>query len=77
MTVTAPAPRRPVDELALRRQQRRTRVLTVLVAAVVAAALALGGVVYWAGQRATGQVAQQALKPSCSAHPTSRSYRPR
>ena len=36
----APVSQRPIDELALRRQQRRTRLLSVLVAAVMAAALA-------------------------------------
>lgn len=41
---SAPAEAVP-DELALRRAQRRTRVLTLLVAAVTVAALALGGVV--------------------------------
>lgn len=45
-----------VDELAARRQQRRTRVLIGLVAAAVVAALALGG---WAGvlQQRIGEVA--------------------
>jgi hypothetical protein len=55
----APAPQRPLDELAQRRQQRRTRILSVLVAAVMAAALALGGVVYGLVQSRQAQVAQQ------------------
>jgi Putative zinc-finger len=58
---TMPA-ERPIDELALRRQQRRTRILSVLVAAVVAAALALGGVVYGLVQSRQAQVAQQAAE---------------
>ena len=53
------APQRPLDELAQRRQQRRTRILSVLVAAVMAAALALGGVVYGLVQSRQAQVAQQ------------------
>jgi hypothetical protein len=55
-------PWRPVDELALRRQQRRTRLLSVLVAAVLAAAVALGGVVYTLVQTRQAQVAQQAAQ---------------
>jgi anti-sigma-K factor RskA len=40
-----------VDDLALRRSSRRTRVLSALVAAVSVVALALGGVVYSLGQQ--------------------------
>ena len=59
----APAePGRPPDELALRRQRRRTRILSVLVAAVLAAAVALGGVVYSLVQTRQAQVAQQAAQ---------------
>src|SRR5688572_25454003 len=55
-------PGRPVDELALRRQRRRTRILSVLVAAVMVAAVALGGVVYTLVQSRQAQVAQQAAQ---------------
>jgi hypothetical protein len=65
---------RPVDELALRRQQRRTRVLSVLVAAVVAAALALGGVVYGLVQARQAQVAQQAAETELLTAPDVRTY---
>lgn len=41
-----PAATDPVDELALRRASRRTRALSLAVAAVTVVALALGGVVY-------------------------------
>jgi Anti-sigma-K factor rskA/Putative zinc-finger len=70
---TVPA-ERPVDELALRRQQRRTRVLSVLVAAVVAAALALGGVVYGLVQARQAQVAQQAAETELLTAPDVRTY---
>jgi hypothetical protein len=78
---TPPAPlkapdeiRRAVDELALRRQQRRTRVLTVLVAAVVAAAVALGGVVYTLIQARQTQVAQQAAETELLTAPDVQTY---
>lgn len=74
VTVPAPAPRRPVDELALRRQQRRTRVLRVLVAAVVAAALALGGVVYGLVNARQAQVAQQAAETELLTAPDVKTY---
>jgi hypothetical protein len=51
-----------VDELALRRQQRRTRILTGAVAAVMVVALALGGVVYSLVQSRSSQVAEAALE---------------
>jgi hypothetical protein len=70
---TVPA-ERPVDELALRRQQRRTRVLSVLVAAVVAAALALGGVVYGLVQARQAQVAQQAAETELLTAPDVQTY---
>jgi hypothetical protein len=70
---TAPA-ERPIDELALRRQQRRTRILTVLVAAVVAAALALGGVVYGLVNARQAQVAQQAAATELLTAPDVRTY---
>jgi hypothetical protein len=74
VTVPAPAPRRPVDELALRRQQRRTRVLRVLVAAVVAATLALGGVVYGLVNARQAQVAQQAAETELLTAPDVKTY---
>jgi hypothetical protein len=70
---TIPA-ERPIDELALRRQQRRTRVLSVLVAAVVAAALALGGVVYGLVQARQAQVAQQAAETELLTAPDVQTY---
>jgi hypothetical protein len=69
----APAAR-PIDELALRRQQRRTRILSVLVAAVVAAALALGGVVYGLVQARQSQVAQQAAETELLTAPDVKTY---
>jgi Anti-sigma-K factor rskA, C-terminal/Putative zinc-finger len=74
-TVVVPAePGRPFDELALRRQQRRTRILSVLVAAVVAAALAMGGVVYGLVQARQAQVAQQAAETELLTAPDVRTY---
>ena len=64
----------PIDELALRRQQRRTRILSVLVAAVVAAALALGGVVYGLVQARQSQVAQQAAETELLTAPDVKTY---
>src|SRR4249919_905370 len=74
VTVPAPAPRRHVNELALRRQQRRTRVLSVLVAAVVAAALALGGVVFGLVNARQAQVAQQAAETELLTAPDVKTY---
>src|SRR4030095_15151921 len=62
------------DELALRRQQRRTRVLTALVAAVLAAAVALGGVVYTLVQSRQAQVAQQAAETELLTAPDVKTY---
>lgn len=74
----APAPsqaqQRLVDELALRRQQRRTRILSVLVAAVMAAALALGGVVYGLVQSRQAQVAQQTAETELLTAPDVQTY---
>lgn len=50
------------DELVLRRQRRRTRVLSGLVAAMLALAVGLGGVVYVLVQDRQAQVAQIALE---------------
>jgi Anti-sigma-K factor rskA, C-terminal/Putative zinc-finger len=66
--------RHAVDELALRRQQRRARVLSVLVAAVVAAAVALGGVVYTLVQSRQVQVAQQAAETELLTAPDVQTY---
>jgi len=70
----APVSERPIDELALRRQQRRTRLLSVLVAAVMAAALALGGVVYGLVQSRQAQVAQQTAATELLTAPDVRTY---
>ena len=51
-----------VDEVALRRQRRRTRVLTGLVAAMAALAVGLGGVIYTLVQERRTQIAQDALE---------------
>jgi anti-sigma factor RsiW len=61
--VPVPTPVDPVDELALRRASRRTRVLSFLVAAVTVVALALGGVVY--------SLARQAQTPPVAEPPVS------
>jgi hypothetical protein len=65
---------RPVDELALRRQQRRTRVLMVLAAAILASAVALGGVVYTLVQARQAQVAQQAAETELLTAPDVQTY---
>jgi hypothetical protein len=52
----------PIDELALRRQQRRTRILTAAVAAVRVVALSLGGWVFSLVRQQQSQVADQALE---------------
>ena len=55
-------PAQPIDELAVRRQRRRTRVLAAAVAAVAAIALALGGVVYNLVQQRQELVVQEQLR---------------
>jgi hypothetical protein len=55
-------PGEPIDELAVRRQRRRARVLTAAVAAVAAVALAMGGVVYTLVQQRQELVAQEQLR---------------
>ena len=55
-------PESPGDGLAARRQRRRTRVLTGLVAAMLALAVGLGGVVYTLVQQRQAQVAQTTLE---------------
>ena len=52
----------PVDELAVRRSRRRARVLSGLVAAMLALAVGLGGVVYSLVQERQTQVASQRLE---------------
>jgi anti-sigma-K factor RskA len=53
-----------VDELALRRAARRTRVLTLAVAAVTVVALALGGVVYSLVQQRQAPITATQVDPS-------------
>ena len=55
-----PAPR--FDELAVRRQRRQTRVLSGLLAAMLALAVGLGGVIYSLVQERQAQVARIALE---------------
>ncbi len=52
----------PTDELALRRQRRRSRVLTLAVAAVTVVALSLGGWVFSLVQAQQSQVASVSLE---------------
>jgi hypothetical protein len=59
----------PVDELAERRQRRRTRVLSLLVAAMLALAVGLGGVVYTLVQQRQAQIAQTTLEQQLYAAP--------
>ena len=68
------APREPrsgrgVDELALRRQRRRSRLLTGLVAAMLALTVGLGGVVYTLVQARQAQIAQISLEQQLYAAP--------
>ena len=65
------APDQPDDELAIRRRRRRTRVLAGLVAAVLALAVGLGGVVYPMVQQRQAQVAQVLLEEQLYAAPDS------
>lgn len=57
------------DELALRRRRRRSRVLTGLVAAMLALAVGLGGVVYTLVQQRQAQIAQVVLEQQLNAAP--------
>jgi anti-sigma factor RsiW len=59
----------PMDELAERRQRRRTRVLSGLVAAMLALAVGLGGVVYTLVQQRQAQIAQTTLEQQLYAAP--------
>jgi hypothetical protein len=69
--VAAPVVADPADELALRRASRRTRALSLAVAAVTVVALALGGAVYSLARQAQApQVAEPPVtQPSVSASP--------
>jgi anti-sigma factor RsiW len=55
-------PEPPVDEVALRRQRRRTRILGGLVAAMLLVAVGLGGVIYTLVQQRQAQIAQVTLE---------------
>jgi anti-sigma factor RsiW len=59
----------PVDELAQRRQRRRSRLLTGLVAAMLALAVGLGGVVFSLVQERQAQVASISLEQELYAAP--------
>jgi anti-sigma factor RsiW len=62
----------PVDELAQLRQRRQTRILSGLVAAMLALAVGLGGVVYSLVQQRQAQVAQITLEEQLYAAPDAR-----
>ena len=64
-----PEPAARVDELAVRRQRRRSRVLSGLVAAMLALTVGLGGVVYTLVQARQAQVAQISLEQQLYAAP--------
>lgn len=64
-----PAAAPPLDELAIRRQRRRNRLLSALVAAMLALAVGLGGVVYSLVQQRQAQVAQIPLEQQLYAAP--------
>jgi hypothetical protein len=64
----------PVDELALRRQRRRTRVLAAVVAAAMVVAVALGGWVYTLVQQRQAQVAEAALETQLYSAPDVKIY---
>ena len=60
--VYSPQRAMPVDELTLRRAQRRSRILSLAVAAALVAALAMGGWVVSLRQQEQGQVASATLE---------------
>jgi anti-sigma factor RsiW len=70
--VAADKPGSQIDELSLRRQRRRTRILSGLVAAMLALAVGLGGVVYSLVQQRQAQVAQITLEEQLYAAPDAR-----
>ena len=59
----------PVDELAERRQRRRTRILSGLVAAMLVLAVGLGGVIYTLVQQRQAQIASMTLEQQLYAAP--------
>jgi Anti-sigma-K factor rskA/Putative zinc-finger len=65
----AEEPQPQPDELALRRQRRRTRILSGLVAAMLALAVGLGGVVYTLVQERQAQIAATTLEQQLYAAP--------
>jgi hypothetical protein len=64
----------PVDELALRRARRRTRVLAAVVAAAMLVAVALGGWVYTLVKERQAQVAEAALETQLYSAPDVKIY---
>jgi anti-sigma-K factor RskA len=70
---TTPPPA-AVDELALRRQRRLSRVLTLAVAAALVVALALGGWVYSLVQQRESQVAQATAQSQLFSAPDAKVY---
>lgn len=64
----------PIDELALRRQRRRTRILTLAVAAVTVVALSLGGWVFSLQQARQSQVAASTLETQLLTAPDLKVY---
>jgi hypothetical protein len=69
-----PVQRLLVDELALRRQRRRTRILTAAVAAVMVIAVSLGGWVYTLVQNRQAQVAEATLETQLFSAPDVKIY---
>ena len=65
---------RPVDELALRRARRRTRILAAVVAAAMVVAVALGGWVYTLVKERQAQVAEAALETQLYSAPDVKIY---
>ena len=71
---TTPSTPGPTDELALRRQRRRARVLTLAVAAVTVVALSLGGWVFSLTQARQSQVATSTLETQLLTAPDLKVY---
>jgi hypothetical protein len=65
---------RPVDELALRRARRRTRILAAVVAAAMVVAVALGGWVYTLVKDRQAQVAEATLETQLYSAPDVKIY---
>lgn len=72
--IEPPATVSPVDELALRRQRRRTRVLSLAVAAVTVVALSLGGWAFSLVQARQAQVASTSLETQLLTAPDLKVY---